>query len=78
MAEEASLLLAPAALPAGLTAREVEVLRLVATGQSNAQIATALVLSEKTVARHLSNIFSKLGVGSRTAATAYAFEHGLL
>jgi DNA-binding CsgD family transcriptional regulator len=77
-ADEASGLLAPAALPAGLTAREAEVLRLVASGRSNAQIATALVLSEKTVARHLSNIFGKLDVGSRTAATAYAFEHGLV
>jgi ATP/maltotriose-dependent transcriptional regulator MalT len=77
-ADEVSLLLAPPALPAGLTAREVEVLRLVATGRSNAQIATDLVLSEKTVARHLSNIFTKLDVGSRTAATAYAFEHGLV
>ena len=77
-ADEASLLLAPPGLPAGLTAREVEVLRLVASGRSNAQIATDLVLSEKTVARHLSNIFGKLDVGSRTAATAYAFEHGLV
>jgi DNA-binding NarL/FixJ family response regulator len=56
----------------------VEVLRLVATGKSNPQIATALVLSEKTVARHLSNIFGKLDVSSRTAAAAYAFEHRLL
>jgi DNA-binding CsgD family transcriptional regulator len=77
-ADEVSLALAPPSLPAGLTAREVEVLRLVASGQSNAQIAAALVLSEKTVARHLSNIFAKLDVGSRTAATAYAFEHGLV
>lgn len=77
-ADEVSLTLAPPALPSGLTAREVEVLRLVASGRSNAQIATALVLSEKTVARHLSNIFGKLDVGSRTAATAYAFEHGLV
>ncbi|WP_206050833.1 response regulator transcription factor [Nocardioides speluncae] len=67
-----------AELPGGLTAREGEVLRLVATGRSNAQIAAELVLSEKTVARHLSNIFGKLDVGSRTAAAAYAFEHGLL
>ena len=72
------LLLAPRTLPAGLTAREVEVLRLVASGRSNAQIAADLVLSEKTVARHLSNIFVKLDVGSRTAATAYAFEHRLV
>ena len=77
-ADEVSALLAPGAIPAGLTAREVEVLRLVASGRSNAQIATDLVLSEKTVARHLSNIFGKLDVGSRTAAAAYAFEHGLV
>ena len=77
-ADEVSSLLAPSTLSGGLTAREVEVLRLVASGRSNAQIATELVLSEKTVARHLSNIFGKLEVGSRTAATAYAFEHGLL
>jgi len=66
-----------AVLPGGLTAREAEVLRLVASGQSNARIAAELVLSEKTVARHLSNIFTKLGVTSRTAAAAYAFEHRL-
>ena len=77
-ADEVSRLLAPATLPGGLTAREVEVLRLVAAGRSNAQIAAELVLSEKTVARHLSNIFTKIEVGSRTAATAYAFEHGLV
>ena len=70
-------LLTPGSAPGGLTAREVQVLRLVATGRSNTQIAADLVLSEKTVARHLSNIFSKLDVGSRTAAAAYAFEHGL-
>jgi len=63
--------------PGGLTAREVEVLRLVAKGRTNPQIAADLVLSEKTVARHLSNIFAKLGVGSRTGAAAYAFEHHL-
>ena len=65
------------ALPNGLTAREVEVLRLVAQGQSNPQIAAALFLSQKTVQRHLSNIFGKIGVTSRTAAGAYAFEHDL-
>lgn len=68
-------LLAPAALPGGLTAREVEVLCLVASGKSNPDIAAALFLSEKTVARHLSNIFTKIDVHSRTAAAAYAFEH---
>lgn len=78
MADLASSLLAPASLPGGLTAREVEVLRLVASGRSNPQIAAELVLSEKTVARHLSNIFGKLDVASRTAAAAYAFEHGLV
>lgn len=77
-AAEVSRLLAPPALPDGLTTREVEVLRLVASGRSNAQVAAALVLSEKTVARHLSNIFVKLDVGSRTAAAAYAFTHGLV
>ncbi len=67
----------PVGLPAGLTSREAEVLRLVASGQSNKEIATTLTLSERTVARHLSNIFTKTGVSSRSAATAYAFEHGL-
>jgi ATP/maltotriose-dependent transcriptional regulator MalT len=62
----------------GLTARELEVLRLVATGKSNREIASALVISEHTVARHVQNIFRKLGVASRTAAGAYAFEHDLL
>jgi DNA-binding NarL/FixJ family response regulator len=64
--------------PGGLTDREMEVLRLVATGSSNPEIAAALVLSEKTVARHLSNIFTKLDVRSRTAAAAFAFEHRLV
>ncbi len=62
----------------GLTPREVEVLRLVAAGNSNREIAAALVISEHTVARHLQNIFAKLGVSSRTAAGAYAFEHDLV
>ena len=62
----------------GLTERELEVLRLVAAGESNRQIAEALVLSEHTVARHLQNIFAKLGLSSRTAAGAFAFEHGLV
>lgn len=61
-----------------LSPREVEVLRLVAQGKTNRQIAVALVISEHTVARHLSNIFTKLGVTSRAAATAYAYERHLV
>ena len=62
---------------AALTAREVEVIALVATGRTNRAISTELGISEKTVARHVSNIFTKLGLSSRAAATAYAFRHGL-
>jgi DNA-binding CsgD family transcriptional regulator len=62
----------------GLTARELQVLRLVAVGNSNKQISAALVISEHTVARHLQNIFAKLGVSSRTAASAFAFAHDLV
>jgi ATP/maltotriose-dependent transcriptional regulator MalT len=65
-------------LPAGLSQREVEVLRLVAAGMTNKQIAAELFLSEKTVARHLSNIFTKIEVASRSAATAFAFEHHIV
>ncbi|HEY0350771.1 MAG TPA: LuxR C-terminal-related transcriptional regulator [Gemmatimonadales bacterium] len=61
-----------------LTAREIQVLRLVATGQTNRAIADALGISEKTVARHLSNMFTKLGLTTRAAATAYAYQHRLL
>lgn len=61
-----------------LTPRELEVLRLVAAGETNKAIAARLVLSERTVDRHVSNIFGKLGVSSRTAATAHAYEHGLV
>jgi DNA-binding CsgD family transcriptional regulator len=67
-----------AASESQLSSRELEVLRLVATGRSNREIAAQLFISEHTVARHLSNIFSKLGVASRTAASAFAFERGLL
>jgi DNA-binding CsgD family transcriptional regulator/tetratricopeptide (TPR) repeat protein len=63
--------------PDRLSQREVEVLRLVARGRSNQQIADELVLSSKTVARHMSNIFDKIGVENRSGATAYAFEKGL-
>jgi len=62
----------------GLSARELEVLRLVAAGRTNREIAAALVVSEHTVARHVQNIFRKLRVSSRTAASAFAFEHDLL
>ena len=63
---------------AGLSDREVEVLALVATGMTNREIGSQLVISEKTVARHMSNIFTKIGVSSRAAATAYAYEHGVV
>ncbi|MEY9996358.1 DNA-binding NarL/FixJ family response regulator [Streptomyces sp. V4I8] len=63
--------------PRGLTEREIQVLRLVASGHTNRGIAAELVISEHTVARHLNNIFAKLDVSSRAAATAYAYEHGL-
>jgi len=62
----------------GLTDRELQVLRMVAEGQTNRSIAAALVLSERTVDRHVSNILAKLRVASRAAATAYAYEHDLL
>ncbi|HZN14940.1 MAG TPA: response regulator transcription factor [Acidimicrobiales bacterium] len=66
------------ARPAGLTEREVEVLRLIAAGLTNNEIAAQLFLSAKTVSRHLSNIFTKIDVTSRASATAFAFEHGLV
>jgi DNA-binding NarL/FixJ family response regulator len=69
---------APSRGAGGLTAREVEVLQMVATGKTNRAIAGELFLSEKTVARHVSNIFTKLGLSSRAAATAYAYEHDLV
>jgi DNA-binding NarL/FixJ family response regulator len=62
----------------GLSAREVQVLKLVATGKTNRAIASELVISEKTVATHVRNIFTKLGLSSRSAATAYAHEHHLV
>jgi DNA-binding NarL/FixJ family response regulator len=64
--------------PHGLSRRELEVLRLVATGKSNREIAGTLVISEHTVARHLQNIYAKLGLSSRAAATAFAFERDLV
>lgn len=62
----------------GLTPRELQVLRLVASGKTNRAIAAELFLSEKTVDRHVSNIFDKLDVTSRAAATAFAYEHALV
>lgn len=76
-AAEAEWSAVPTTQPGGLSAREVEVLRLVAAGETNREIAGDLFLSEKTVERHLSNIFGKVGLSSRSAATAWAFRHGL-
>lgn len=64
--------------PGGLTRRELEVLRLLARGSSNRRLAEDLFLSERTVARHVANILTKLGVPNRSAATAFAFENGLM
>ena len=76
--DDCSLTPATPPLSGGLTGREVEVLRLVAAGKTNRAIATELAISEKTVARHVSNIFTKLDLSSRSGATAYAYEHKLL
>jgi DNA-binding NarL/FixJ family response regulator len=67
-----------AAAPAGLTPRELEVLRLLASGRTNKAIAKQLFLSEKTIDRHVSNIFAKINVASRAAATAYAYQRQLV
>ncbi len=69
---------APTTAGHGLSRRELEVLRLVAAGKTNREIAASLVISEHTVARHVQNIFAKLGLSSRAAATAFAFEHELV
>ena len=61
-----------------MSQRESEALRLVAAGKTNRALATELFISEKTVARHVSNIFTKLGLSSRTEATVYAYRHGLV
>jgi DNA-binding CsgD family transcriptional regulator len=68
----------PPHLAVGLTDREAEVLSQIAAGSSNKEVAAALVISEKTVARHLANIYLKLGVSSRTAAAAWAHRHGMV
>ncbi len=64
--------------PSGLTAREVEVMRLVAQGLTDAQVAEQLVISPRTVNTHLTSIYNKLGVESRTAASRYAVDHHLV
>jgi DNA-binding NarL/FixJ family response regulator len=64
--------------PAGLTSREVEVLRLVARGLSNNAIAERLVISPKTVGNHVEHIYGKIGASSRAAASLFAMQHGLL
>ena len=68
----------PVAYPAGLSDREVEVLRLVATGLTNAEVAEKLFLSSRTVEWYLGSIYRKLGIHSRTEAARFAVEHGLL
>jgi DNA-binding NarL/FixJ family response regulator len=68
----------PAETPGRLSPRELEILSLVARGKTNREIGSELVISERTVARHMSNIFSKLDVTSRTAASAFAFENNLV
>lgn len=70
--------LGSASLPGGLTTREVDVLRLIAEGQTNREIAAALVISEHTVARHVQNMLAKLGFSSRARLAAFAIEKGLL
>jgi DNA-binding NarL/FixJ family response regulator len=72
--------IADAVTPAsgGLSRREIEVLGLIVQGHTNRSMGDDLGISEKTVARHVSNIFAKIGVSSRAAATAYAYEHDLV
>lgn len=77
-ARHARRLLAARTRPGGLSQREIEVIRLVAKGCTNKEIARSLSLSDKTVARHLSNIFVKTGATSRSGATAFAFESGIV
>jgi DNA-binding NarL/FixJ family response regulator len=68
----------PPTYPDELTPREVEILRLVASGLSNAQMAEKLIISPRTVHAHVRSIYSKLGITSRSAATRYAIDHKLL
>lgn len=66
------------AWPAGLTGREVEVLRLLVRGSSNREIAAALSITPKTARNHLEHIYTKLGVANRTSASLFAVQHGIL
>ena len=66
------------AWPSGLTDREVEVLRLVAGGSSNREVARALVISPRTAEHHVQHIYGKIGVSTRAAAAMFAMQHGLL
>jgi DNA-binding NarL/FixJ family response regulator len=77
LARVEALLGLEAGRPDGLSPRELEVLRLLAVGRTNREIASELGISERTVDRHVSNIFTKVDVSTRSAATAYAFEHEL-
>jgi DNA-binding CsgD family transcriptional regulator len=70
--------IAPDRTSAGLTAREVEVLRLVATGHNSREMAATLVISEATVTRHITNLYAKIGARSRADATAFAYQHQLV
>ncbi len=67
-----------AAAAHGLTSRELEVLRLIAAGHTNREIGDALYIARSTAARHVVNVYAKLGVDSRVGATAYAHQHGLV
>ena len=73
----AMVIVTPNPRPARLTPREIEVLRLVATGASNKEIAAALVISEKTARNHVERTYAKIGVSNRIGASMYALEHGL-
>ena len=64
--------------PAGLTAREIEVLQCLVRGQSNREIAKTLVISPKTVGNHVEHVYTKIGVGNRAAASLFAMRHGLV
>ena len=76
-ASATTTLASPSSFPAGLSAREAEVLELVAKGLTNNQVADELFISPRTINRHLTSIYHKLGVSSRAAATRFALEHDL-